>query len=307
MITVIQRTSGPPAPKRSRLHRATSQTVAAVPSGSNAPATRRRDHRAGHYTHQPDIDLAGQGGGVDTPTSDAEVEPEAPPAQPRVAARSYRFDPADEYLYDDKGRPLHDRHGAPLQLYEKYDSLSHLTKDQANKAPTPDGRNYRSIRYTRWTREDALFLYREVQKVPICLIGQPTAYVYRRFRGRAVFEGRNSNQVRDKMKDLVKQRVVNKQLVLGAARHYLPSIHASYADYRRERDEASRGLYIHKSKTPARADTDEAGSYQSNRDEAEEEADEAGMEEAGEEDNPEEAEGELENSEEEEEEEVAGP
>jgi len=284
-IIVVRQVGRPPAAKRARLHRAASQTEAAVPSGSNAPVTRRRDHRAGHYIHQPDIDLVEQGGSVESPASDLEAGSEAPPAQPRLAAPLYRFDVADEYLYDDRGQPLHDEHGAPLQLYTEYKNLSHATVDQPNKASNPDGPDYRSIKYTRWSREDALFLYREVQKVPIWVEGQPTGYVYRRYCDKPAFKERNSNQVRDKMRDLVRQRTKEKQLVLGAARHYLRSTDPSFADYKRERDEALRGVDIHKTKNPK----PEAG--------------EAGMNEAEEGDKSEEEPGERESSEEEEEEE----
>ena len=295
-IIVMQQASGPPAAKRSRLPRVASQNETAITSPSTAPATRRRDHRAGHYNHQPDIDLAEQGGGVDTPASDLEAESEAPPAQPRNAARTYRFDRGDEYLYDEKDQPLHDKHGRPLRLYKQYQFLSNATKDQANKAPNPDGADYRSIKRTRWTRDEALFLYREVQKVSISLMGQPTAYVYYRYHKDPIFRERNSNQVRDKMKDLVKQRARNGQLVLGAARHYLPSTDASYEDYRKEREAALRGLKFRKAKTPERADSDSAGSYQTDRDEAEEEVDETGMKEPDEENAREEEGDELESS-----------
>ena len=287
-IILVRQEVRPPAAKRSRLHRAASQTEAAVPSRSNAPLTRRRDHRAGYYTHQPDIDVAEQGAGFESPASDLEAESEAPPAQPRVAAPLYQFDPADDYLYDDRRQPLHDVHGAPLQLYTDDKNLSNATVDQPNKASNPDGPDYRSIKYTRWSREDALFLYREVQKVPIWVQGQPTAYVYNRYREKPVFKERNSNQVRDKMRDLVRQRRKERQLVLGAARHYLPPEDPSYADYKREHEEAKRGVDIRNTKNPRPK------------------AAEARIDEAEEEDKFEEEPGERESSEEEEEEEQEG-
>ncbi|KAH8083217.1 hypothetical protein HD553DRAFT_313480 [Filobasidium floriforme] len=206
------------------------------------PQPRQRDYRAGHLAHQPDVDLAPRAtrGNPKAPEGDDEELRLAP--QPPGNTKVFRLDPADDYLYDENRNPLHDRHGRPLRLYKRYTKMSNLTKDQANRTTGEGGVAYRSKMRRTWTIAEGLFLYREVQKVPIGCSGQPTAYVYKRFQTEPVFSGRTSNQIRDKMKDLVKRRRIDKLLVLGSARHYLPSTDKLHQEYQEERNAEQRRL-----------------------------------------------------------------
>lgn len=206
------------------------------------PQPSQRDYRAGHLAHQPDVDLAPRATRDDpkAPEDDDEELRLAP--QPPGNMKVFRLDPADDYLYDENRNPLHDRHGRPLRLYKRYTKMSNLTKDQANRTAGEGGVAYRSKMRRTWTIAEGLFLYREVQKVPIGCSGQPTAYVYKRFQTEPVFSGRTSNQIRDKMKDLVKRRRIDKLLVLGSARHYLPSTDKLHQEYQEERNAEQRRL-----------------------------------------------------------------
>jgi hypothetical protein len=206
------------------------------------PQPRQRDYRAGHLAHQPDVDLAPRAtrGDPKAPEGDDEELRLVPQASGNT--KVFRMDPADDYLYDENRNPLHDRHGRPLRLYKRYKNMSNLTRDQANRTTGEGGVAYRSRMRRTWTIAEGLFLYREVQKVPIGCSGQPTAYVYKRFQTGSVFSGRTSNQIRDKMKDLVKRRRMDKLLVLGNARHYLPSTDPLHQDYKEHRSAEQRRL-----------------------------------------------------------------
>jgi hypothetical protein len=206
------------------------------------PRPRQRDYGAGHLAHQPDVDLAPRAtrGFHEAPEGDDEELRLAP--QPPDNTKVFRMDPADDYLYDENRNPLHDRHGRPLRLYKRYKKMSNLTRDQANRTTGEGGIAYRSRMRRTWTIADGLFLYREVQKVPIGCSGQPTAYVYKRFQTGPVFSGRTSNQIRDKMKDLVKRRRMDRLLVLGTARHYLPSTDPLHQEYQEQRSAEQRRL-----------------------------------------------------------------
>jgi hypothetical protein len=229
---------------------------------------RGRDYRAGRYVHQPDVDPEIDGDHA-TSMEEVEVEELTPAPRARSPLRTHQFDRADEYLYDEDWRPLHDKHGRPLKLRKQYENMSNVTQDQDNRVPNPDGKPYRAKKSTRWQRDEGLFLYREVQKVPIGLYGQPTAYVYKRFHREAIFEGRTSNQIRDKMKDLVRQRRKNGLLVLGAARHYLPTTDPLYKEHMTEREAAQQRVTAKK-----RSEQSEEESEPNHTDSAEDEDEE---------------------------------
>lgn len=208
---------------------------------SQPPRQRIRDHRAGHYAHQPDVDPPRRATREISHARLSDEEESSSEAPPR-GSPIRRVGLSDDYMVDERGRPLHDKDGKPLRTYKKYLNMSNLTKNQDNRAAVAEGHPYRAEVRMRWTREEGLFLYREVQKVPNGLTGQPTAYVYKRFRNEPAFKGRNSNQVRDKMKDMVKQRNKERKPVVGAARHYLDRLDKRHTDYQEQRSAAQRRM-----------------------------------------------------------------
>lgn len=164
--------------------------------------------------------------------------------RPADSTATFRLDRGDAYLWDKDGKPLHDSAGHPIAIDRKYESRSYLSMGQCNRvqltrAEKEQGKYfYKAMHRVTWTPEESLRLYQEVQKVPIYLPGQPTAYVYNRYAH--LFPGRNSQQVKDKMRSMVAHRVKNKLPVWGSARHYLPSSTEDdgLAVYKQERNAA---------------------------------------------------------------------
>ena len=252
----------------------------------------RRHRRAGHYNHQPDVDPPRRAvrESRDAPESE---EQEINVQRPVGKTQIFAMDPADDYLYDERRRLLHDKNGRALRLYKGYFAKTNTTRDQDNRMAYSesyrDGAHpYRALLRTRWSREDGLFLYREVQKVPSGLMGQPTAYVYNRFHHEPCFRGRNSNQVRDKMKDMVKQRDKTGRLVLGSARHYLPPTDPRHIEYQEERLIAQEHLIARRKANEENAasnQNEDEKDYESEEFEADDESEaeqESGLEEGGE-------------------------
>jgi hypothetical protein len=194
---------------------------------------RTRDHNVGHYAHQPDGDVARPSAVENRSRQSSDVQ-----SRVRKSDIDFRLERGDEYLFDADGLPLHDERGKPLKVDEEYRDCRTLVKKQANTKASPSGYQY-AVKggKARWTRDQALFLYREVQKVPLDTPHQPTAYVYKRYHSDH-FPDFNSQQVRDKMRDLVKQRLSEGRSVIGMARHYLPNGHLSRKAYDAARKKA---------------------------------------------------------------------
>lgn len=180
----------------------------------------------GYYAQQPDGPVvrgnAEKRGRIRRRSPDEEDE-QGRAKRRHGPGRQGPLDGPDPYLCDENENPLHDEEENPLCLDRSYEEQTGNLDGWRNRAPAglkPREYRYRVKERVKWDPSDALFLYREVQKVPIELPGDFVHMVLLRFQTSRL-RPFNLAQCRDKMRQVVATRVNNGRAIIGNARKYL--------------------------------------------------------------------------------------
>lgn len=131
-------------------------------------------------------------------------------------------DPDDLYMIDEDGSPLEpDSEYSVPHRYEFPPSRLHGQKDDQTSTYS------RRAGTRRWTQDEAILMYRTVQKVPLDQ-AYPLRVVWYLYGEHGILshdlEDFNPQHMKDKMKTIVQTRLNNRRPVIGRARFWLPPV-----------------------------------------------------------------------------------